>query len=289
MTRSAPNLWTSLLGGLAPWMRALLPLAGSREVAPALHPKQRSGGIPPQKRRIDLAGVPLDYTLILCRRKSVGLRVGLHGFTVRAPLGVQPAELTRLLQSKGSWILRQLQSQQSRAITQAKNFSFGPNGGQCRYLGEPLAWVCDASRPAGVHQLQVGAAASVLCLALPEAAGPQQVGAAIGEWLREQARVYFGQRLALFAAQMGVQPTRLALSNARTRWGSANRQGVIRLNWRLMHLAPETVDYVVVHELAHLRFMHHGPAFWQCVAQVLPEFKSQRQRLRGEVLGEELC
>lgn len=285
MTKPVSDFWTGALGGFGHWMRALLPPVGLKVVPSAPRARKRSAEISPQKRQIDLGGVALDYTLILCRRKSVGLRVGLSGLTVRAPSGVQHAELTRLLHSRARWILRQLQLQQSCSVAMAKNFPPGVHGGHVQYLGESLAWICDPSRPAGAHRLRVDQTSSQLCLALPTTGEPEQVRAAIGAWLREQAQAYFSRRLARFSALMGVQCTRLALSNARTRWGSANRHGVIRLNWRLMHLAPDLVDYVVVHELAHLRFMHHGPEFWQCVAQALPDFKQCRQRLRGEVLG----
>jgi len=72
----------------------------------------------------------------------------------------------------------------------------------------------------------------------------------------------------------------LALSSARTRWGSCSAQGGIRLNWRLIHLPPAIVDYVVVHELAHLRHMNHGPRFWALVESVCPEYRALRAELR---------
>ena len=78
--------------------------------------------------------------------------------------------------------------------------------------------------------------------------------------------------------------TRLSLSSAATRWGSASADGSIRLNWRLIHFALPVVDYVVTHELAHLREMNHSVAFWEVVRSVLPEFEQVRGALRHEVL-----
>ena len=74
----------------------------------------------------------------------------------------------------------------------------------------------------------------------------------------------------------------LRLSSAQTRWGSASADGSIRLNWRLIHFAPAIIDYVVAHELAHLREMNHSPAFWETVRSVLPDFERSREALRGE-------
>ena len=73
------------------------------------------------------------------------------------------------------------------------------------------------------------------------------------------------------------------VSSARTRWGSASAGGAIRLNRRLIHLPPEVIDYVVVHELAHLHEMNHSARFWQHVARVLPDFEARRERLKNVV------
>jgi predicted metal-dependent hydrolase len=78
--------------------------------------------------------------------------------------------------------------------------------------------------------------------------------------------------------------THLSLSSAATRWGSASADGRIRLNWRLVHFAMPVIDYVVAHELAHLREMNHSPAFWEVVRTALPGFEQARGALRHEVL-----
>jgi predicted metal-dependent hydrolase len=91
----------------------------------------------------------------------------------------------------------------------------------------------------------------------------------------------FTRRCQHFAAQLGVRMTALKLSSAQTRWGSASADGVIRLNWRLIHFGLSVVDYVVVHELAHLREMNHSPAFWDVVRSVLPDVDQRRAQLRS--------
>ena len=77
---------------------------------------------------------------------------------------------------------------------------------------------------------------------------------------------------------------RLSLSAAATRWGSAGADGSIRLNWRLVHFALPVIDYVVVHELAHLREMNHSARFWDAVRSVLPDYEAARLALRDPVL-----
>jgi len=124
----------------------------------------------------------------------------------------------------------------------------------------------------------------VLHIGLPAGAAPAQVRDAVQSWLQRQARRVFEERCALFAPRLGVRVKRLSLSSASTRWGSASADGSIRLSWRLVHFALPVIDYVVTHELAHLREMNHSAAFWEVVRSVIPDYEQARGALRHEVL-----
>ena len=117
---------------------------------------------------------------------------------------------------------------------------------------------------------------------LPLAAGPEQIRDAVQSWLQRQARRIFEERCGHFAPQLGVRVKKLSLSSAQTRWGSASADGSIRLNWRLVHFAMPSIDYVVAHELAHLREMNHSPRFWDVVRSVLPDYEVARGSLKDE-------
>ncbi|MCL2492684.1 MAG: M48 family metallopeptidase [Clostridiales bacterium] len=84
-----------------------------------------------------------------------------------------------------------------------------------------------------------------------------------------------------WAHLMGITPASVRVGSARTRWGSCNAAGAIRLSWRLILADKEAIDYVIVHELAHLRQMNHGEAFWAIVARYAPDYKAQRVKLRA--------
>ena len=104
-------------------------------------------------------------------------------------------------------------------------------------------------------------------------------------WLQRQARRVFAERCrALRRPRSACACTRLALSSAQTRWGSANANGAVRLNWRLIHFALPTIDYVVAHELAHLREMNHSPRFWDVVRSVSRTTRRRAARLKDDVL-----
>ena len=125
-----------------------------------------------------------------------------------------------------------------------------------------------------------GVPSRLLRVGLPHTATPEQIRDAAQSWLQRQARRVFEERCAIFAERLGVRVRRISLSSAATRWGSANADGSIRLNWRLIHFALPIIDYVVAHELAHLREMNHSPAFWGVVRSVLPDYEDSRAALR---------
>jgi predicted metal-dependent hydrolase len=98
-------------------------------------------------------------------------------------------------------------------------------------------------------------------------------------WLAEEARTVFAARVAIFARLLDVPVPELKLSNARTQWGSCSAHGRVRLNWRLIHVPLSLVDYVVVHELAHLRELNHSRRFWALVESAYPGFRAARREL----------
>jgi len=119
---------------------------------------------------------------------------------------------------------------------------------------------------------------------LPQGASAEQLRGAVQSWLQRQARQPVRAALCRTCAGLGVTMKRLSLSSAATRWGSASADGAIRLNWRLVHFALPVIDYVVTHELAHLREMNHSAAFWDVVRSVMPAYEQAQGALRQEVL-----
>jgi predicted metal-dependent hydrolase len=101
-------------------------------------------------------------------------------------------------------------------------------------------------------------------------------------WLQREARQAFGERVQVRSAEMGVQPRRIFLREQRSRWGSCSARGNLSLNWRLIQAPPEVLDYVVVHELAHLREFNHSKRFWALVAAHCPEYKRWMRWLKQE-------
>ena len=220
------------------------------------------------------------YLLVRSSRRSIGLEVDDSGLTVRAPLRASLVQIESVLQEKTRWVLAKLGERASRA--QRLPPMVWQHGAQLPYLGASLQLHLNPAAPRAGELLAVGEGRWVLHLALPEDAAPASVRAQVNAWWLRHARSLFTQRLQWFAPQMGVQWRSLRLSNARTRWGSAKHDGSIMLNWRLLHFRQAVLDYVVIHELAHLRVMDHSPRFWAVVAAACPEYAALRHELRQQ-------
>jgi predicted metal-dependent hydrolase len=256
--------------------------------APAPEPPVPHFQHPRAARSISLAGHQVGYEFRRARRRSIGFVVGTDGLSVSAPRWVAVAEVEQALQAKAGWILRKLHEQQERARRLHAAKVVWQDGTSLPFLGETVIVLLDA-RVTGAQlnsdaQALPGVPRLTLHLGLPQTASQDQIRELVQTWLQRQARRIFEERCTHFAPQLGVRVRRLSLSSAATRWGSASADGSVRLNWRLIHFALPVIDYVVTHELAHLREMNHSPAFWDVVRSVLPDFERSRGALRSEVL-----
>ena len=270
---------------------ALIPKARPAPESEAKDAQERSSALfppmvfrhPQARRELRLGDAMVGYALVRSRRRSIGFTVGAEGLSVRAPQAVTLGAIDAALQEKADWILRKLAETRERAARQDEARIVWRDGVCLPWLGQSLCVQLDGAAPVRGRLFALPGGAQTLLLGLPASASPQQLRDAVAAWVGRAARAHFTERLDAFAPRMGVRWQRLALTNARTRWGSARSDGSIRLNWRLMHFSPEVLDYVVVHELAHLRVMDHSPRFWAEVGAVLPDYAQLRRRLQQEV------
>jgi predicted metal-dependent hydrolase len=239
---------------------------------------------PQADREIRLNDHVVAYSLKRARRRSIGFIVGTEGLSVNAPKWVGIGDIESALQEKARWILRKLQEQQERSQRlQAAKVDWR-DGTSIPFLGETVIVVLDARATGAVLNTDAEALPGVprltLHVGLPHTATPEQIRDAVQSWLQRQARRVFEDRCKHLAQQLKVRVTRLSLSSAQTRWGSASADGSIRLNWRLIHFAMPSIDYVVAHELAHLREMNHSARFWDVVKSVMPDYEQARGSLK---------
>jgi predicted metal-dependent hydrolase len=246
---------------------------------------------PRATRRIQLGTADVAYAFRRGKRRTIGMAIGPDGLEVSAPRWVTIGEVEAALHEKADWIARKLVEMQERQQHLGAARLVWADGVVLPYLGDPLQVVLDSSSTLKKNSAQFEPALHdsptllhTLRLGLPLSAEPQKIRDAVQAWLMRQAKALFVERLNHYAPQLGVQWHKVSLSSAATRWGSASANGAIRLNWRLVHHKRDVIDYVVAHELSHLRVMDHSPRFWETVQSVMPDYAQRRRVLKDEPL-----
>lgn len=185
-----------------------------------------------------------------------------------------PGRIEALVRRRAGWILRH-QIETARALEQLPFV----NGGSLRYLGRSVRmWVRHASVDRVTlqfHHWQFD-----LTVPLGKPLGQSAAARTVRGWYRERALAHLERRIGVLAPRLGVSPAGVLVRDQRTRWGSCSPTGVLRFNWRIVMAPPALIDYVIVHELAHLRVRTHAPEYWSEVARVIPDHRERRRRLR---------
>jgi hypothetical protein len=211
------------------------------------------------------------HQIIRTKRKTVALIINPDGtLVVRAPLKLSAQRIEEIIRQKADWIrIQQEKINRQQAASQPKQFI---DNEKFWYLGElyPLKIVRNARKRflfAATHfeldQAYQSQARQILEL-----------------WYRQQARSIFSQRCDQIARLLGLKHYRLRLSSARARWGSCSHQGTISLVWRLVMAPGSVIDYVILHELIHLRTHNHSKTFWAQVEAAMPDYRTQVKWLR---------
>jgi predicted metal-dependent hydrolase len=247
---------------------------------------------PQANRETRLQGARIAYLFKRGKRRTIGFSVSHDGLVVHAPRWVTLTDVQSALDEKAVWIIRKLVETRERQDRMVAGRIVWQDGAILPFLGEPMQVVLDSLHASGasgavldiVDEEPVNAVRHQLRLGLPRDAGADQIRDAVQAWLMRQARRLFTERLDHFAPRLQVQWRKMSLSSAGTRWGSARADGSIRLHWRLIHFRASVIDYVVVHELSHLRVMDHSPRFWDTVRTIVPDYEILRGQLKEEAI-----
>ncbi|MGQ0509732.1 MAG: M48 family metallopeptidase [Betaproteobacteria bacterium] len=217
-------------------------------------------------RAILLGGRAVPYRFERRRRRSFALAVNHDGLRVLAPMRAPMREVEAFLQEKSGWITRKLDEWAARGRPATL---LGRSGESLPLFGRTLALeVVPGARAVMLHEDRVVVRTDGdACILLKD-------------WIRARALEAFSARAAYFAARIDLPPPPVALTDARTRWGSCSARGRIRIAWRLAHLEPALSDYVIAHEVAHLREMNHSRRFWVLVETLYPDARSARKAFK---------
>lgn len=261
-------------------------------------------------------GQEIAFTLYRKKRKTITLCVDEDGSVqVKAPNRVSQREIKGIVEKRGAWILQK--QDQIRKLTQRFPKFQGNNGEQLRYFGRNLTLHLVArERRADVFSEEfasrdvigrkVWRVEDVLYVTVPpannlfraEKKGSQSmedvvrkledekismqesVRELVEQWYRNEAKKYFAAKITVYEGKIGVRSNRLFVKDQKSRWGSCSSKGNINLNWRLLFAPEQIAEYVIVHELCHLKQMNHSTAFWEEVEKILPDYRERRQWLK---------
>lgn len=232
---------------------------------------------------VQLGAHAVPYTLKRSARRTIGFSVGNDGLNVAAPKWSLIIEIEAALKSKQGWILNKLAQAQANRSKQVQSEQRWEHGADLPYLGKQIT--LNVGSGTSLTRLQLGMfEKETLLLCLNEDASSAQIKDTTCAWLQQEAKRVFAQRIPVFEDLLRVKVVQWRLSNAQGRWGSATSSGAVRLHWRLIHFKPDVIDYVIAHELAHLREMNHSPRFWEVVESVVPDYKLAKQVLKEQSL-----
>ena len=240
-----------------------------------------------EQRTINISGEDVSYTLQRSTRRRRTLQIQLDpeaGLKVLVPHTLTDAEIEDFLFKRSDWILKHWTD-----VVNADQQIDWSTGGVTQLRGNQIQVVVkerdldDIGRdlpPTVVKSLEGDTVAVIIPPGMPLDAKSKVVRQWLMEWYRQEAWDHLKSRVTQYGNVMGVQPDRLKLSNAKKRWGSCSGKRSINLNWRLIMLDDRLIDYVVVHELAHLIELNHSSDFWRVVEGVVPDHRELRRQLR---------
>ena len=212
----------------------------------------------------------VDYMLVRRRgRRGVGLKVDGNGLTVSAPVSFAISSIESMVRQSEAWILKKIDEWRGRRVPEVS----WADGATLPYLGGKIVL-----RTAPGRRARAELAGAELRVSTPTGAATE-IRRAVMAWYKREAGVLLAERTAWLARSAGLEPPRVFISPALARWGSCNTRREVRLAWRLVKAPATLVDYVICHELAHLRHMNHSRAFWTEVERQCPDYKARRAEL----------
>ena len=236
--------------------------------------------IPEESQRcIALHGHRVDYKLVRRRgRRGVGLKVDGSGMTVAVSLSTPISAVEEMIGKNANWVLKKLDEWSHRRVVPQT----WQTGTTLPFMGDALTMMLDVANEFSTRRTTVEQIMGHLFVCghfAENSHGLAAIEKAVVAWYKKQALPHFAQRAFFFAKLHGLTPPRVFLSSANSRWGSCNSRREVRFSWRLIKARAALIDYVVCHELAHLRHMNHSVAFWQEVERMCPDYRALKAEL----------
>jgi predicted metal-dependent hydrolase len=212
------------------------------------------------------------YKLTRSKRKTLAIKINKDSsLEVKAPINLSNEKIDEFVKSKEKWI-----SKHSKDILEKYNLKkqFTLKFGDCVFLrGECNPILATEGNTASYNPEEKK-------FYIPEIANSKQIKELVVALYKLIAKSYINDRVSFFANKMNIYPQGLRITSAKTRWGSCSGKNTINFTWKLIMADDEVIDYVVVHELAHIKEHNHSKNFWKIVESIIPDYKVQQAKLK---------
>ncbi|KJS88267.1 MAG: hypothetical protein JM58_01535 [Peptococcaceae bacterium BICA1-8] len=219
--------------------------------------------------------------------KAKQIRITIVNDKVRVsfPRGTNEQKVKGFVEDKKEWILKTLEANKlSEVKNPQKNYRTGE---VYLYLGRSYMLQTKVYQRAKPYlKLTDNAIWVFIPENVPESNWAILVKEELSKWYKNQAQQVYQEKLEHYSKIMGLKYNQLRIKNQATRWGSCSSKGNLNLNWRVIMAPEDVIDYLIIHELAHLKFMNHSQQFWQLVATFKPDYIKWKKWLKdnGRIL-----
>jgi len=219
-----------------------------------------------------------EYKLTRSKRKTIAIKINEDSsLEVKAPFHLSQEKIDSFVNSKEKWISKHT-TEVSKKYKLKREFNLNFND-----------YVFVRGEKTYIHPMKGNTASydkEKRVFYIPEVANSHQIKEILIELYKLIAKSYIHQRAGFFSKQMNVKPTKIRITSAKTRWGSCSGKNSVNFSWKLIMADDETIDYVIVHELAHIKQHNHSSKFWNIVESIIPDYEKEKEKLK--VLGEKL-
>lgn len=232
------------------------------------------------KHYINYNGKKIYYTLARTKRKTIGIIIDRNGeVKIHAPYRASNSQICEVVRKKADWIERkviEIKARNSKLI--CRQFV---GGEKILYLGkEYILQIVEKDSGRSDVIIHEGTVTVYISPGLSDESRKETIKEALIKWYKRHFSEIVKERLENYSLQLKAAPIKVVIKNQKTMWGSCSQKGNINLNWRLVMAPVEIIDYVIVHELCHLKVMNHSKEFWNLVASTLPNFHESKNWLK---------
>jgi len=218
------------------------------------------------------------YKITRSNRKTMTIKINENGsLEVKAPMKLSKDKINEFVKSKEKWIAKHTERiSNNYSIKKQFKLNFedyilvkGENN-QIKSIKNNIAQYNEAKK----------------VFYIPQTAKENQIKEIIIELYKKIADKHINERISYFKTKMNVEPEKIGITSAKTRWGSCSGKNSINFSWKLIMADNKTIDYVIIHELAHIKQHNHSPKFWSIVEDIMPDYKKQKEKLK--ILSEKI-